>query len=140
MKEFIMLLLLVLAVVASCTSDDSVAEFEEYHAYLELCEDAISDYLVSLAGIDDAVVQINGGMVVVGLDLATEVEDGHVKGLKRQIIHAVKGIDSDIRHVAVTTSLDLYNKVIPKEGENCCHQILSENEDNELFEIVVPTL
>lgn len=135
-----MLLLLVLAVVASCTSDDDVAKFEEYHDNLELCENVISNYLISLAGVDDAVVQINGSMVVVGLDLAKEVEDAHIKGLKRQIIHNVKGIDSGIRHVAVTTSLDLYNKVIPKEGENCCHQILTENQDNELFEIVVPTL
>jgi|GEM_PF-3872288 len=137
MKEFIALLVLVLAVVSSC-SGDNVGEFEEQHDHLELCEEAISGYLVSLAGIDDAVVQINGSMVVVGLDLADEVRDEHIKGLKRQIIRDIKDIDDGIRHVAVTTSLDLYNKVITPEGAECCHEILDD--DNEIFEITVPSL
>ncbi|MCL2855116.1 MAG: YhcN/YlaJ family sporulation lipoprotein [Defluviitaleaceae bacterium] len=137
MKEFIMLMLLVLAVVTSCSSEDNVAEFEGLCAMEEICEESISRYVASMAGVTAATAQINGSMVVVGLDLDGELNDGQLTTLKRRIIHVIKDASPDFKHVAVTTTLDLYNKLIKPEGVDCCHQIL---EEDELFEIVVPTL
>ena len=137
MKDFLAVLLFILAVLSSCNADgektNHVADFEKKTTEREITEDCIERYLEGYGEIKNAAVSLSNNVVVIGLDLAGEYNDDEIIAIKQQIVDEIKQV-SKINHVAVTTCPDLYEKIMGPCCEPDC------NYKSELFEIPVPTL
>ena len=133
MRDFFIVLAFVVTMLAACSSSpaDDIYEYEERVRTNEVLEEEIAVYLENLPSVTYAAVQVNGGTAVVAIDLEGEHTTKEVTMLKREIISDVKAKCSSIKHVAVTTSPDMYKKIFGASGSGL-------DTDSEIFEIAVP--
>ncbi|MDR2168219.1 MAG: YhcN/YlaJ family sporulation lipoprotein [Clostridiales bacterium] len=131
MRDFFVVLFILIVTLAACNAHDGdVQEYQDFESSEERLEASISQYLEENGDIADAVVSLNGGMAVIGLDLAGDFDKDEIPALKRKISGDIKAKCASIKHVAVTTSPDLYEKIMPTRRNPAT--------DNEIFEIPIP--
>ncbi|MCL2169181.1 MAG: YhcN/YlaJ family sporulation lipoprotein [Defluviitaleaceae bacterium] len=132
MRDFFVILAFVVTILAACSSgSDDIYEYEEKVRTNEELEAEIAQYLENMPIVTYAAVQVTGGTAVVAIDLEGEHNTKEVTLLKRGIISDVKAKCSTIKHVAVTTSPDMYKKIFGAGGSGL-------ETDSEIFEIAVP--
>ena len=135
MRDFLLILLLVLAVASSCGSGDDyyyyIEDFEEGRYEEEISEEIIVSYVETFPKIAGANASVSGGLVVVGVRLDGDYTSGEVAEIKKDVIKRVKAKNPHIKNVAVTTTPDMYNKILNKNID------FAEPVDD-FFEIAVP--
>ncbi|MCL2353067.1 MAG: YhcN/YlaJ family sporulation lipoprotein [Defluviitaleaceae bacterium] len=140
MRDFFVILALILLGASACGSADGgsdgyIQEYETKAEQSELSEKDLSEYLNSYEEVANTSIHIYGNSIIIGLDLVADMETKDLTRLKDAIKSDIKAKNSHINHVAITTSPDLYKKILG----------ISENSsppqppEAEIFEIPVPT-
>jgi hypothetical protein len=143
MRDFFVILFILLTMLAACNAYDGdgydhVEDYEHCQEREEALEQSISQYLEQNMKIREATVQLNDGIAVVGLNLSGEHNDDQIIALKKEISGDIKAKCGSIRHVAITTSPDLYEKILPSNRDEAKSEWIDHG-GNEVFEIAVPT-
>lgn len=138
MRDFFVVLFFLLAAVSACSSDEDGYDYARYIIDFELCkaaeealENDIAVFLKQMPNVESAVVQLNDGTAVVGIDLNQKPTTRELYALKREIVTEVKNKNRDIKHVAVTTAPELYGRILNSSGTNIKY-------DSEIFELPAP--
>lgn len=145
MRDFFIALFVLLAMLASCSSQegdvlqedgDNIEEFEQKAMLTEEKEAAIAEMVGKYDEVADVAVSISGGIAVIGLDLV----DGNfchtdIIAIKQRTVDEIKAEFDDINHVAVTTAPDMFQKLVNPFADIDCHH----EEASDLFDIPIVT-
>ena len=137
MRDFFVILALILLGASACGSaegayENYIEEYENVVEHQEISEEDLSHYLKTYEEIASASVHIYGHSIIIGLDLATELETKALTHLKDTIKKDIKAKNGNINHIAITTSPDLYKKILgASENSSNAHE-------DEIYEIPVP--
>ena len=141
MRKFIACSAFLLLSLSACSSH--ISDFRQEQAeYGEMAE-SIAEYLTGLEEIEDCTVQIDGAAALVAINLAGEYSDEEIIGLKRRIAADIRGQNSQINHVTITTAPDMYEKTHGTKPdspeERRIDKELDKNRDKEIFTDMIPT-
>jgi len=142
MRDFFVMLFVLLAMMASCSSLDDeqasnyIEDFEQMLLSTEGKEQAIARLVGRHEDVVDVAVSISGKIAVVGLNLA-EKDFCHtdIIAIKQRTADEVKANFDDINHVAVTTSQDMFQKLANPFEDVACPR----GDVDDLFDIPIAT-
>ena len=144
MRLLLFVCVFIALIALSCCARVDVAEFEHNQNQTEDTAKKIANYLTALQNVEESAVQIQGQTAVVGINLAYEHNDKELIALKKKIIAEIKQQNNEINHVAVTTALDLFEKINEINGKDTLEEKniekqLEKNNKNEIFTNIAPT-
>lgn len=133
--------------LASCgVKSDEVVDYQQKQSEADTAAEEIKDYLLSMDEIEECNVRIDGDTAVVSINLAENYgrDDAFLIGLKYKIIADIKLQNAHVRHVAVTTAPDIFDRLHEDERESAEEDVvekkLEKNAGKEIFNNVVPTV
>ena len=138
MRDFFVVLFFLLAAVSACSSDGDGYDYARYIVDFELCKTAeealendIAIFLQQKPNVENAIVQLSGGTAVVGLNLNKKPTTHELSTMKREMISEIKSKNRGIKHVAITTAPELYDRIFETKANTTINY-------SEIFEIPIP--